>query len=166
MAAAAIERLLGRETLADELVTWHGGRATTVILAAGGCARGRRDGRAHAEGSGRACRVESLQAAQFRHGPLELAGPDLAAMVIATEPETRDLDLALAAELRGLGAAVLVDRPTARRPRVGRIDVGPIDRLLAPAASIVPRSCSRGGSPILARARAGRVRPRREGDDP
>ena len=32
--------------------------------------------------------AESLQTAQFRHGPLELAGPSLAAMVFATEPRT------------------------------------------------------------------------------
>ena len=63
--------------------------------------------------------IESLQTAQFRHGPLELAGPDLAAMVIATEPETRDLDVGLAGELvaLGAGAAVVVrgrsDAPTA-----------------------------------------------------
>ena len=30
--------------------------------------------------------AESMQAAQFRHGPLELAGPHLAVMVFATEP--------------------------------------------------------------------------------
>ena len=49
--------------------------------------------------------VESLETAQFRHGPLELVGPDLAAMVIATEPETGDLDLRLAAELAATAPA-------------------------------------------------------------
>jgi glucosamine--fructose-6-phosphate aminotransferase (isomerizing) len=80
--------------------------------------------------------VESLQTAQFRHGPLELAGPDLAAMVIATEPETRDLDLGIADELRGLGAAVWTI--TAGVSALGATDVGPLGRLLSPAAAIVP----------------------------
>ena len=99
VAAVAIDDLLARETLPDDLVTWHGGRATTVILARGGA-------RAAAEMGALTLKeavglpVESLQAAQFRHGPLELAGPHLAAMVIATEPETRELDLAMADELR------------------------------------------------------------------
>ena len=80
--------------------------------------------------------VESLQTAQFRHGPLELAGPTLAAMVIATEPETRELDLAVGEELRGLGAAVWT--VTAGGAGPGDTDVGPLDRLLSPAAAIVP----------------------------
>ena len=57
-------------------------------------------------------------------------------MVIATEPETRDLDLAMADELRGLGTAVWT--VTAGVRALGATDVGPIDRLLAPAAAIVP----------------------------
>jgi len=80
--------------------------------------------------------VESLQAAQFRHGPLELAGPHLAAMVIATEPETVELDLAMADELRSLGTAVWTI--TGGVEAAGATDIGPIDRLLAPAASVVP----------------------------
>ena len=80
--------------------------------------------------------VESLQAAQFRHGPLELAGPGLAAMVMATEQETRDLDLAMADELRHLGAAVWTI--TAGVPTPGATDIGPLHRLLSPAAAIVP----------------------------
>ncbi len=79
--------------------------------------------------------VESLQTGQFRHGPLELAGPDLAAVVIATEPETPALDLALADELLTTGTASPVvttdDRPPDRRSM--RIAIGPLDRALAPA---------------------------------
>ena len=133
--AAAIEGLLARDTLADDLVTWHGGRATTVILARGGA-------RAAAEMGALTLKeavgmpVESLQTAQFRHGPLELAGPDLAAMIIATEPETRELDLAIADELRGLGAAVWTVTAGVSAP--GATDVGPLNPLLSPAAAIVP----------------------------
>jgi len=135
MTAAAIDDLLGHEDLADDLVAWHGGRATTVILARGGA-------RAAAEMGALTLKeavgmpVESLQAAQFRHGPLEIAGPGLAAMVIATEPETRDLDLAMADELRHLGAAVWTI--TAGDPVPGANDIGPLHRLLSPAAAIVP----------------------------
>ena len=74
--------------------------------------------------------AESLQAAQFRHGPLELAGPTLAVMVVATEPATRELELRLAGELAEAGAAVLVISqdgeapdgalPVTDRPAVGR----------------------------------------------
>jgi glucosamine--fructose-6-phosphate aminotransferase (isomerizing) len=67
---------------------------------------------------------------------LELAGPHLAAMVIATEPETRELDLAMANELRALGTAVWT--VTAGVQAAGATDIGPIDRLLAPAVAIVP----------------------------
>jgi len=135
VAAVAIDELLARDTLPDDLVTWHGGRATTVILARGGA-------RAAAEMGALTLKeavglpVESLQAAQFRHGPLELAGPHLAAMVIATEPETRELDLAMADELRALGTAVWT--VTAGVEAAGATDIGPIDRLLAPAVAIVP----------------------------
>ncbi len=134
MTASAIDDLLSHGELPDDLVTWHGGRATTVILARGGA-------RAAAEMGALTLKeavgmpVESLQAAQFRHGPLELAGPGLAAMVLATEPETRDLDLAMAADLRSLGAAVWTI--TAGAPAPGATDVGPLDRLLSPAAAVV-----------------------------
>jgi len=135
LAAAAIDDLLGHEQLADDLVAWHGGRATTVLLARGGA-------RAAAEMGALTLKeavgmpVESLQTAQFRHGPLEIAGPQMAAMVFATEPETQDLDLGIADELRKLGTAVWtvtagVDAPAAT-------DIGPLHRLLSPAAAIVP----------------------------
>jgi glucosamine--fructose-6-phosphate aminotransferase (isomerizing) len=135
MTAAAIDHLLAQEDLPDDLVTWHGGRATTVILARGGA-------RAAAEMGALTLKeavgmpVESLQSAQFRHGPLELAGPSLAAMVIATEPETRDLDLAMADELRHLSAAVWTI--TSGVTATGATDIGPLHRLLSPAAAIVP----------------------------
>jgi len=135
-AATAVGSLLGDGSLPDRLAAWHDGRATTVIL-------GRGAARAAAEMGALTLKeavgipVESLQAAQFRHGPLELAGPALAAIVIATEPETAELDLGLATDLRALGAGVLV---VARHDDggPGTIEIGDLDRLVAPAASIVP----------------------------
>jgi glucosamine--fructose-6-phosphate aminotransferase (isomerizing) len=137
-AAASIEALLARPTLPDELTAWLGDRPHSVILARG-------PARAAAEMGALTLKeaiglpIESLQTAQFRHGPLELAGPDLAAIVIATEPETRDLDVGLAGELVALGAAAIAVVEGGDTPEgVMRIDIGAQDRLLASAVSILP----------------------------
>jgi glutamine---fructose-6-phosphate transaminase (isomerizing) len=83
--------------------------------------------------------VESLQTAQFRHGPLELAGPDLAAIVLATEAETGELDRSLGADLASLGAAVLLVTTGGPAPDgTMSIPIRPLDRLLSPAAAVVP----------------------------
>ena len=136
--AAAIERLLGDADLPGGLESWLGQRETLVIL-------GRGPARAAAEMGALTIKeavgmpVESLQTGQFRHGPLELAGPDLAAILIATEPETRSLDLALADELLASGAGVLaVVTEEDPRSRATQIVVGPLDRALAPAVSVLP----------------------------
>lgn len=42
-----------------------------------------------------------FQAGEFRHGPLELAGPELTALVFAGPPETRDLNMRVLKDLRG-----------------------------------------------------------------
>jgi glucosamine--fructose-6-phosphate aminotransferase (isomerizing) len=42
-----------------------------------------------------------FQAGEFRHGPLELATPDLTALIFAGPQETRDLNLRLLKDLRG-----------------------------------------------------------------
>ena len=125
--------------LPERLVSWLDDRETVVIL-------GRGPARAAAEMGALTLKeavgmpVESLQTAQFRHGPLELAGPELAAIVIATEPETLTLDLSLADELlEGRGAAscsspsTMPAAPTRCASRSDRLD-----RALAPAVSIVP----------------------------
>jgi glutamine---fructose-6-phosphate transaminase (isomerizing) len=111
LAAASIEHLLADRELPERLARWLGDRTTLVIL-------GRGPARAAAEMGALTIKeavgmpVESLQTAQFRHGPLELAGPDLAAIVIATEPETAELDVALGRELADTGGV--------RRPRFAR----------------------------------------------
>jgi glutamine---fructose-6-phosphate transaminase (isomerizing) len=137
-AAGALEGLLAEPDLADQLATWLGDRTTSVIL-------GRGPARAAAEMGALTLKeavgmpIESLQTAQFRHGPLELAGPDLAAMVIATEPETRELDVGLSGELVALGASAAVVVEGGDTPDgVLRIDIGAQDRMLAPAVSVLP----------------------------
>jgi glutamine---fructose-6-phosphate transaminase (isomerizing) len=83
--------------------------------------------------------AESLESAAFRHGPLELAGPEMAAIVIATEPETRRLDLGLARELVDAGASVLVVTPDGEAPKgASSIATGYQDRALVSAVAIVP----------------------------
>jgi len=137
-AATAIERLLARPGLAEELAARLGPRAVTVVL-------GRGPARAAAEMGALTLKeavglpVESLETAQFRHGPLELAGPDLGAIVLATEPETRELDLGLARELAASGSAIVViGRGEDRVEGAIGVDVGAVDRTLRPAVSIVP----------------------------
>src|SRR5439155_10087208 len=83
--------------------------------------------------------AEALESGQFRHGPLELAGPDFAAVVIATDPVTSALDLRLAADIAKTGAAVLIVSPegAARTGMLG-VAAGALDPAIAPAAAIVP----------------------------
>jgi glucosamine--fructose-6-phosphate aminotransferase (isomerizing) len=83
--------------------------------------------------------AEAFSTAAFRHGPFELAGPNLAAVVVATESETRPLDLSLAEDLLRADAAVAVitgddDAP----PGALAVPVGATDRALGSAVSLVP----------------------------
>lgn len=137
-AGVAIDRLLSDPGLPDALVTWLGERDAAVIL-------GRGPARAAAEMGALTIKeavgmpVESLQTAQFRHGPLELAGPGLAAMLIATEPETIALDLGLARELVNTGASVcLVTEQEAALEGTTCLEIGTLDSAVRPAASILP----------------------------
>jgi glucosamine--fructose-6-phosphate aminotransferase (isomerizing) len=137
-AASALERLLADRSLPHELADRLGGRDSVVLL-------GRGPARAAAEMGALTLKeavgmpAESLEAAQFRHGPLELAGPQLAAIVLATEPETVELDLALAAELVAAGAAVLVVTREGVAPAgASRIEIGPLAGTIAPAVSVLP----------------------------
>jgi glucosamine--fructose-6-phosphate aminotransferase (isomerizing) len=83
--------------------------------------------------------AESLQAAQFRHGPLELAGSDMATIVFATEPRTRHLELKLAGELAAAGGAVLVVSQDGEAPQGARsLAIGELPAGIAPAVAILP----------------------------
>lgn len=137
-AAMAVERLLDDpQEQADRYAEWLGGKDVTVVL-------GRGPARAAAEMGAlllKECGVmaESLESAAFRHGPLELAGPRMGAIVLATEPETRRLDLGLAADLVEAGAAVLVVTPDGDAPKGAHAAAtGYQDRALVSAVSIVP----------------------------
>ena len=168
-AALAIERLLADPALPEDLVSWLGDRSTVVIL-------GRGPARAAAEMGALTIKeavgmpVESLQTAQFRHGPLELAGPGLAAIVIATEPETHALDLGLARELADEGAAVLLiaeeSAGIGTPEEIAEVTTGALDRAIAPAV-VHPAGAAPGVAPRHDPwSRARRLLPRFEGDDP
>jgi glutamine---fructose-6-phosphate transaminase (isomerizing) len=137
-AARTAERVLsGAEERADELLRWHRGREVTVLL-------GRGPARAASEMGALVLKeaagvpAEALEAAQFRHGPLELAGPALAAVVMATEPETLALDLSLAGDLVETGAAVLVVSSEPAPSGALWVGMDRLDRTLAPAVSVIP----------------------------
>ena len=138
-AANSTQRVLGAgEERARALRSWLGDRPILTLLARGA-------GRAASEMGALTLKeaarfpAESMQAAQFRHGPLELAGQDAALVVIATEPVTRELDTRLAAELVGAGAAVLLITTAGGQVAGAQtIELGEVDRAVAAAPAIVP----------------------------
>ena len=76
-----------------------------------------------------AARVPSsaLSAAHFRHGPVEIVDSSLRAIVFASQPATHDLDTALAADLKAMGAGVrLCAAPSAVSPFQPLIEIVPV----------------------------------------
>ena len=63
------------------------------------------------------------QAGEFRHGPLELAGPDLSVLIFAGPPETRHLNLQLFNELRSYNTPAFWISPDANDWQVEMADV-------------------------------------------
>jgi glucosamine--fructose-6-phosphate aminotransferase (isomerizing) len=138
-AADAMERLLGDpDREAVSLHEWLDGRANLTLVARG-CARAAAEMGALTLKEAARMPAESLQAAQFRHGPLELAGSDMATIVFATEPRTRHLELKLAGELRAAGSAVLVVSQDGDAPDGARnLAIGDVPAGIAPAVAILP----------------------------
>jgi glutamine---fructose-6-phosphate transaminase (isomerizing) len=138
-AAAAAERLIdAADARASELQEWLGERPMLALLARGGARAAAEMGALTLKEAAR-FPAEALQSAQFRHGPLELAGPDMAAIVVATNAATRALDHAMAAELAAAGAAVLVVGPDGDAPG-GTVPfaLGELADRLAPAVAVIP----------------------------
>jgi len=138
-AARAAETLLaGHWSIGDRLVAWLGSRRTVVAL-------GRGAGVAAAEMSAltleeaAALPAIALPTAEFRHGPLEIVGPDVAVILFALEPATMALDRAFAAELAAAGAAVLLVGPAGTAERgVEAMPVAGPRGILAPALAVIP----------------------------
>ncbi len=137
-AALSAERLLeDAQAVAADLEAWHGERDVMALIGRGPARAAAEMGALVLKESG--VMAESFEAGAFRHGPLELAGPGMTAIVMATEPETRRLDLGLAADLVETGANVLVVTPDGEAPKGARpVATGYLDRALLSAVSIVP----------------------------
>jgi glutamine---fructose-6-phosphate transaminase (isomerizing) len=138
-AAASAEGVLEQpEAAAEGFRAWYQDRPIVAAL-------GRGTARAATELGAlvlkEAARVpaEAMESAQFRHGPLELAGPTLAAAVVATEPATEDLDRDVAVELSRAGASVLLIEREARAATFeAQMAIGDVSRALAPAVAALP----------------------------
>jgi glucosamine--fructose-6-phosphate aminotransferase (isomerizing) len=137
-AALSAERLLeDPQGDASDLAEWHGNREVIAVIGRGPARAATELGALVLKESG--VMAESFEAGAFRHGPLELAGPAMTAIVMATEPETRRLDLGLAADLVEAGANVLVVTPDGEAPKGARsVATGYLDRALLSTVSIVP----------------------------
>jgi glutamine---fructose-6-phosphate transaminase (isomerizing) len=134
--ADAVQTILDDADAVEEVVARVArGRRTVVVI-------GRGAARATAEMGAltlQECGVvaDGFEAGAFRHGPFEMAGPGLGAVVVATTERTRSLELGLADELRETGADVVVLTDEAE-PAAGSIGLAAVDPLLSPAVSIVP----------------------------
>lgn len=138
-AAESVERLLdGIPERSRQLRSWLGDRPILTLLARGAARAASEMGALTLKEAAR-FPAESMQSAQFRHGPLELAGREAAVVIIATEAATRELDGRLSSELVAAGTAVLLIT-CGVRPVEGAhtIELGTVDRALAAAPALVP----------------------------
>src|SRR5207249_7110757 len=127
------------EADARRLTAWLGDRPTLVLVGRGGAVASAEVGALVLKEAAR-FHAEALGSAEFRHGPLELAGPDLALAVVSIERRTRDLDVALAKDALAAGSAALLIG-TADADGIDRAEtyeIPALDPLLAPAAGAVP----------------------------
>jgi glucosamine--fructose-6-phosphate aminotransferase (isomerizing) len=135
-ASDAVETVLEDETLAARIAD-VADRETLALLARGPARAAAEMGALTLKECGVA--AESYETAAFRHGPFELAGPALGAIILATEPETLALDLGFAADLveTDASAVVLSSRGDVPDGALG-VRIPSVDRLLSSAVSIVP----------------------------
>lgn len=136
-AAIAQEQLAKPEETASRIDDLVGTAAHLVLL-------GRGVGRASAEVGALVLKeasrtaAECMDAAEFRHGPLELAGPDLAAILVSLEPATAELDRRLLGDLAARGSAVLaIGQPDEHAPGQ-RIVLDSVSPLLDVALASLP----------------------------
>jgi glutamine---fructose-6-phosphate transaminase (isomerizing) len=137
-AAASAELLDEPDKTGQRLAAWLGGRPTIVALGRGtGLAAAEMTALTLMEAAGVA--AVALPTAEFRHGPLEVVGPDVAVVIFALEPGTESLDRRFASELAVAGAAVLLLGPTGSPPPgVASIAVPGPRGILSPAVALGP----------------------------
>ncbi len=132
--AAALD---GAREQASDLCRWADGSSTIAIVG-----RGVAIGTAELGGLvlKEAARVAalSMDGAEFRHGPLELAGPSLAVVVVSLEPVSLDLDRRLMVDLSSGGSAVLAVGLADSQSDVRRVIIEPIDALIDTARAALP----------------------------
>jgi glucosamine--fructose-6-phosphate aminotransferase (isomerizing) len=132
-AAAALESLIEQSFSRADLTLSPGGHL--VFLARGpSLASAQQAALLSHEVAGRG--AAALSAASFRHGPLEMAGPGLQAVVFLPHGPTAGLLENLARDLAGFGARVL--RIADERRGVGDWRHAPVDEELAPVVNIAP----------------------------
>jgi glutamine---fructose-6-phosphate transaminase (isomerizing) len=138
-AADAAEQLIKKpDALADELFEWLDGRKRVTILGRG-VARGPAETSALVLKEAARFPAEALDAADFRHGPLELAGPDLAVVLLSLEEATRRLDDRLTAEVARHRTAVLVVANAQGLADAARtLAIGRVEPLMACAVAVIP----------------------------
>jgi glutamine---fructose-6-phosphate transaminase (isomerizing) len=138
-AADAAEQLVKKaDALAEELFEWLDGRKMVTILGRG-VARGPAETSALVLKEAARFPAEASDTADFRHGPLELAGPDLAVVLLSLEEPTRLLDGRLAAEVARHKAAVLVVSNAFCSAEGARtLAIGRVEPLLACAVAVIP----------------------------
>lgn len=123
--------------LAARITDWARNRSTLAIV-------GRGVGLATAElgalvlKEAAQCGAQSMDAAEFRHGPLELAGPDLAVAVMSLEPTTLALDRRLISDLLERGSSVVAVGLPDPDSAAWRVEVEASDTLLAAAVAAAP----------------------------
>jgi glucosamine--fructose-6-phosphate aminotransferase (isomerizing) len=107
VAAASAERLLTEpKACGVRLERWLGARPAIYALGRGvGLAAAEMTALSLMEAAG--VPAASMPTAEFRHGPLEIAGPGLAVVLFALDEATYGLDRDFALELAAAGAAVL-----------------------------------------------------------
>lgn len=123
---------------ADRLAAWCHARPKMVTIGRGtAVAAAEVAALIMKESTGILC--EAFEGADFRHGPLEIAGPSLAAVIVSIEPATRNLDIALANELLSTGSAVLFIGPEGAAPEGAEpIVISEVNPILDVAAALVP----------------------------
>lgn len=138
-AATAAETFLSAHPqLTEELRSWLGDNSVLALLGRGAARAATEMGSLLLKEAAR-FPAESLETAQFRHGPLELAGPHAAVAIVATESATSERDQRLAQQLSEAGTAVFVISPEGSGPPSGlRLGTGQLPRTLSPAVSVIP----------------------------
>ncbi|MCC7208736.1 MAG: SIS domain-containing protein [Anaerolineae bacterium] len=86
--------------------------------------------------------TEGMNGAEYRHGPVEISGPDVALVIFGGPAHTRANARRLAADMAGLGARVVfLGAPAVDAPGVLNVAVDSPDDWLLPILEIVPAQC-------------------------